>query len=245
MGAARRVTHDVRLVPRLAVRTICSNPLLFYLFRPTKVSRLVRVLSSSSSPRILDLGCGNHSSLYFRTASPECYYVGVDRERPTLKEDLDAMNRFILADLQTSRLDDVANESFDVVVASHVLEHLAGGLSLLPLAVSKVRVGGYVYLAYPSARSVDFPSRPGTLNFYDDPTHVTVLRTDSVLHSLSELGIKVVSHGVGRSSRNLLLMGPKIMLSPILGGVSGPTLWDLYGFEEYVLGRKREVGEVG
>ena len=37
--------------------------------------------------------------------------------------------------------------------------------------LKKVKRGGSLYLSFPSAKSLSFPSRIGTLNYYDDITH--------------------------------------------------------------------------
>ena len=34
-----------------------------------------------------------------------------------------------------------------------------------------LKKGGIIYLVTPSEKSIDFPSREGTLNYYDDKTH--------------------------------------------------------------------------
>jgi hypothetical protein len=120
---------------------------------------------------------------------------------------------------------------------THVLEHLEKGVKLVEDAARKLRKGGIMYVAYPSPRSVTFPSRRGTLNFYDDPTHITIIRKDELLEVFRRSGMEVVFAGMSRSIRGLLLMLARILMSPALGGVTGPVLWDLYGFEEIAVGR--------
>lgn len=217
---------------------VCSNRLLFDLFKPDKLVRLSQWIHPDLPVRILDFGCGNHSPRYFKTQYPRCRYTGVDRDIfNNTAADMALIDDFRKVDLETWDLEDLPDGSFDLVVLAHVVEHLHRGRELVRLAATKVAAGGTIYVAHPHADSVRFPHRKDTLNFYDDPTHVTVLMDGEVAGLLRALGFVILDHGRTRLARNLALMPVKVVFSPWLGGVTGPMLWDLYGFEQYVVAR--------
>lgn len=219
---------------------IRANEVLWKLLAPDRVLECQKLVQQAGLIRILDLGCGNHSVAYFKAAFPRCTYTGVDRAAyNNSEEELQSMDSFVRMDLDESSLSAIPDSAFDLVLATHLLEHLRKGAGLIPEMATKLAPGGLMYLAYPSQESVNFPHRPGTLNFYDDPTHITLIRTEAVLERVRESGLVVLSAGVRRRARNLLRGLAAAAASPFLGGVTGPMLWDLYGFEEIVVARRR------
>ncbi len=216
-----------------AIVRLRSHPVLGPFLCPDRVARCRQLVPPRPGLEILDVGCGNHSVGYFRALYPEARYTGLDREEyETSEADLRSMDAFLRIDLETGSLDAIPDGHFDLVVAAHVIEHLRNGIEVAAALGEKLRPGGVLYLAYPRAESVDFPHRSGSLNFFDDPTHVTVIRTDALRAALETAGLRIELSGVHRSARSLGLMLVKVAASPLLGGVSGPMLWPLYGFEE-------------
>jgi SAM-dependent methyltransferase len=217
---------------------ICANRLLFALLKPDKLVRLGRLLPRDRPWRVLDIGCGNHSVRYVKTQFPACHYTGIDRGLyRTTAADLRLMDEFRPTDLEAADLSECPDAGFDLVILAHVVEHLHRGPEILTAAARKVAPGGVLYVAHPHAASVQFPHRRDTLNFYDDPTHVRVWPPGEAARLLEQGGLVIVAHGRTRLPRNLLLMPLKVALSPGIGGVNGPMLWDLYGFEEYTIAR--------
>ncbi len=69
------------------------------------------------------------------------------------------------------------SDKYDLVVASHVLEHVHEPVSLFGELVRVCKPGGKIFIETPSDRSVNVPSSSdpedhAVLNFWDDPTHV-------------------------------------------------------------------------
>jgi SAM-dependent methyltransferase len=69
------------------------------------------------------------------------------------------------------------DDSFDLVVASHIIEHLRDPTKFCAELVRIAKPGGLVYIEAPSERSLWLPGMPFehdkfcSLSFYDDPTH--------------------------------------------------------------------------
>ena len=69
------------------------------------------------------------------------------------------------------------SDKYDLVVASHVLEHVTKPVNLFGELVRVCKPGGKIYIECPSDRSLTVPSSRdpedhAVLNFWDDPTHV-------------------------------------------------------------------------
>ena len=72
---------------------------------------------------------------------------------------------------------DLPDDCCDLVVASHVLEHVADGVALAAELMRIVKPGGHLWIETPSelgclAASSDDPEDHQFLSFWDDPTHV-------------------------------------------------------------------------
>ena len=105
---------------------------------------------------------------------------------------------------------------FDVVVASHVIEHLKDPIGLIRECVRVCRPGGVIYLEAPSERSVWMPSMPfkwdrfHSLSFFDDPTHISRPWTPQAFYRLAKL------LGCDPVDTRHLVSWPHRLLAPIL-----------------------------
>ncbi len=68
----------------------------------------------------------------------------------------------------------IPDEYFDGIWIVHVIEHLHNGDKVLENLIGKLKVGGFFYVEYPGIKSTKLPSMYGTLNFYDDLSHVRI-----------------------------------------------------------------------
>ena len=93
-------------------------------------------------------------------------------------------------------------------------------------------------MAFPSEASVNFPSRGGTLNFYDDETHVWLPEFDKIVSQLKENGMKI--NYANRRYRPLILRFVGWIVeanSRTLNRVIDGT-WAYYGFEAIIWATK-------
>jgi len=188
--------------------------------------------------RILDVGCGNHSASVTKRWFPAASYVGVDiGDYNNSHDDYALMERFVKADLDRDSLGVLEDESFDLIIMAHVIEHLHHGEEAVSNLARKLRPGGHMYIECPSERSRRFPSAYHTLNFYDDPTHVRIYDLKGVC---TAAGLRVVRGGI-RHDWPRAIQGVTVRIPAHIRcflqhrQLFGPYLWDLLGFAKYAV----------
>lgn len=198
--------------------------------------------TQKSDLKILDIGSGSHSSTITKKWLPNCHYTGVDRDAnyDNTPEDIKNMDDFIQLDLTELEFEAIPDDTYDVIIMSHVIEHLYNGDKVLPLLFKKLKRGGLFYIEFPCEASASFPSKKETLNFFDDDTHVRIWSIKEVANIFMNEGLSVKMAGKNRSWLNIALMPIKIPLQLITKGyVRGGVYWDWYGFADYLIAEKK------
>ncbi len=216
------------------------------LVKPFKIKLAEKYLGKEELS-ILDIGAGSHSATITKQWFPKCHYTGVDitKSYDNDETDIKNMDEFIEMDLTKLEFSSIPDNRYDLIVMSHVIEHLHNGDKVISGLISKLKKDGIIYLEFPSERSVNFPSKRETLNFYDDPTHCRVFSLKEVSGILIKKDLKILSAGVRRQWINIVLMPFKIIFQSIIKGyVRGGVYWDYYGFAEYVCARKSAEGQI-
>ncbi len=188
---------------------------------------------------MLDVGCGNNSPFLVKSILPRSTYTGIDigdynQTKPNKAD------RYILTTPEAfaSRIDDF-DECFDAVISSHNLEHCNDREATFRAMLHATRLGGLMYLSFPSQESVSFPSRTGTLNYFDDPTHRDAPPDiDLLLTMARSQGFETV----------FFTRGNRPWLARIIGFLVEPIskarrkvmrgTWELYGFEAIIILRR-------
>lgn len=188
----------------------------------------------------LDVGCGNHSPTRTKNVFPHCLYHGLDRDNYNNDDaDFAAMEEFYRVDLETDSLEQIPDGYFDLIIMNHVLEHLQDGLSVVARLSRKLTPGGYLYIEFPSVRSLNLPSAPGTLHFCDDGSHVKLYDVKEVANALLANDCTVLRGGRRRDWFYWTLTPALYFYTRYIKRASyAGTLWDFMGFADYVLGRK-------
>jgi SAM-dependent methyltransferase len=205
--------------------------------------RMLRRHLETSSPRILDVGCASESPKITKQAFPSSYYTAIDISPPD-EDMLPYIDRFIHIDAGSLNYSELTNASFDVLILSHVLEHIRNGEDVLASLLPKLKVGGIVYIEFPSIRSLGLPSAINTLQFCDDPTHLRLYSLVQIANILLDNGFKVVDGGTRRD-------WPRIVFSPLCipsqivslfkyQKLNAKGLWDIAGFAEFAIGIRKE-----
>jgi SAM-dependent methyltransferase len=189
---------------------------------------------------LLDVGAGSGSPTKTKSYFPRCAYHGIDRGNYRNDDaDFKAMDAFYEMDLTELKFDNIPDNYFDVMIMSHVIEHLQNGDKVIEGLLKKLKSGGKIYIEYPGLRSTKLPSMRDTLNFYDDDTHVRIYSLKEVSSLLDKGGFNILKSGTRR-------YWPFIFLLPISffhqwmkkGYVPGGVFWDLLGFAEFVYAEK-------
>jgi cyclopropane fatty-acyl-phospholipid synthase-like methyltransferase len=214
-----------------------QNPLLDWVEEPFRFAVLKRRLKYKSKIKYLDIGCGNHSARLSCKYLHNVEYWGIDNGNYNNdSEDFDFMYKFINQDLEKSDLSEVPDAYFDVIVLSHVIEHLRNYRAVLSIVLNKLNEGGILFIETPTVESTRFPSKDGTLNFFDDSTHINPVPLDDVKQLLESHNYKIIANGVRKFKRRILLF-PLLLLYSMYqyGSIIGPVLWDIYGFSWYLV----------
>jgi len=189
---------------------------------------------------VFDVGCGNDSPYLFKALRPDIRYVGLDvgdYNQAHAPDEYADEYLVVPAEGFLAAIEQRPSQ-FDAVVSSHNLEHCAQPVEVVTAMARSLRPGGRVYFAFPAAATVSLPSRHGTLNFFDDSTHVRPPDYQLVLDLLREEGI-AIDFAAER-------FRPPIMVA--LGLINEPVsrfrkkvmrgTWALYGFETVIWGTK-------
>ena len=200
------------------------------------------------SARILDVGCGNHSPRKVKTYYPRCEYHGIDNTRWNQDErDDSAIDRFFRVDLDApGQLDVLPSGHYDMVICSHVLEHLIRPYQAVAEIMGKVKPGGGLYIECPSQRSLRLPFAAdgfygihGCLNFHDDNTHKTMVDLEHVAELLRASGFTVTGPSPTRLYRRVFLL--PLYVAAVLcvkRFVPASILWDVTGFAQSLTAKR-------
>lgn len=187
---------------------------------------------------ILDIGGEGIDSFLAARYLPEARFTALNISDPgTLAPGAD----FRHTDLDQHGLRIIQGCQFDYVICSHTLEHLASGLTRLTEIADLVAPGGYLYLEWPSKRSLKFPVKGLGLNFYDDPTHVSVIALDQAIRLLEVSGFSIRSAGA-RRNRMRQMLAPLLLLRSCRkhGRFVLYDFWDWTGYADYIIAQRPE-----
>lgn len=198
------------------------------------------------TPRILDIGCANNSPRVTKRWFPGCHYAGADiRAYDESEAGASGMDAFFLLGVDGGGYDAIPDGSYDLVILNHVVEHMANPGPVLATLCGKLKPGGYMWIAFPSVRSLGLPSSfDETLQFCDDATHVYVPDLREIANVLLANGVKVLHAGRSREGwftrvADVLKLGKRMVKWAVTGRFSGRGMWYVMGFEDHVFGRRR------
>jgi 2-polyprenyl-3-methyl-5-hydroxy-6-metoxy-1,4-benzoquinol methylase len=159
----------------------------------TKVINLV-----GNNRRVLELGCATGSTTqYFK--SHGCTVIGVEIDANAAKEAERFTERMIIGDLDTIDIQaELAGDSFDVIVAADVLEHLRNPAQCLRQCIPLLRNGGEVILSIPNVAHADLRLAllQGRFEYQSwgllDETHLRFFTRDSLREFIESCGLAAV-----------------------------------------------------
>jgi SAM-dependent methyltransferase len=144
----------------------------------------------SPSGSVLDLGCLGFRQVgeAAQAGRPSMRHSGVDYVDTA--GDLPPGFVFKKVDLAREPIP-FEDDAFDLVVGSHIIEHLPNPVDFFGECVRVCKPNGRIYIETPSERSLWLPGMPFghdlffSLSFYDDPTHTMRPWTPQSLHRLT------------------------------------------------------------
>ena len=201
-------------------------------------------LKLQGSARVLDLGCGMGSNgVALKELHPAIELHGVD-VLPDM--DVPSFYSYKVVNLDSGLLP-YPNDFFDVVIFTHVIEHLRSPLQLGKEINRVMKKQAKIYVETPNWTTVFVPSfgfhreQHNPFNFYDDPTHIKPWSK----HGLFEFLFQSCSLNVNQVStrRNWLRLPfdlPIILLGLLTGkrSYAVSSFWNLFGWCIYGIGTK-------
>lgn len=189
---------------------------------------------------ILDIGCGNHSSSKTKRYYPFCYYFGLDANKKynNNEKDFAVMEDFYEIDLNRNieKTKEIPDNFFDVLILSHVIEHLNNGELVLKSLFPKLKKGGVIYIETPSPQTMHFCDG---LNFYKDPTHIKVYPLEDLRRILLSERFSVIKEGRRRSLKRIIFL-PFYLLGALFyyKYIPSSIFYDITGFANYLVAIK-------
>lgn len=195
---------------------------------------------------LLDVGCGHLSFETVRHYFPHVVYHGVDKRLQGETAQYEKMDRFFNLDLETDTFEEIPDKTYDAIVFSHTIEHLYNGHEVLKRLIPKLKVGGYLYIELPSVTSIFLPAADGTLNFFDDPTHVRLYDLKELVNTLLAADVRVLSLGKARNPWRTAFLTPVGVLYNVYHvarhqRLSAKGLIEASGFADYILGVRHDI----
>jgi SAM-dependent methyltransferase len=193
---------------------------------------------------VLDVGClgWRQHALAERIGRLDLRHYGVDLGETSAPNGC----TFRSADLNAGPMP-FDDDTFDLVVASHVLEHLHRPVEAFGEFVRVCRPGGTIYVEAPSERALWLPGMPFehekfySSSFFDDPTHVSRPWTPQALHRLARYFGSVPERVGYRTSRRARLLFPWYLARALVtrnGELLEWCLWNAVGWAAYAVVRK-------
>ncbi len=191
---------------------------------------------------MLDVGCGDNSPKIIKKNRPDIHYVGLDIvEHQPVKNHHESTEEFIVTD-STNFAKKIFEQptEFDAITSVHNLEHCDDYPAVTEAMISSLKDEGKIFISFPSEKSVTFPSRYGTLNFYDDKTHKNIIPFQKFTRLLEQRGVKIIFARQGYRPLIPFLIGlicePFCRLTNKQAPLGGT--WALYGFETVIIAEK-------
>ena len=200
---------------------------------------------------MLDVGCGINSFAVTQYWLPDAEYYGVDHRREEPDEYYEGMKGFFEVNLERDDLRAIPDSFFDVIIFSHVIEHLDNGLAVVRKLTRKLAPRGYIYIETPSIRTLALPSADGFLNFHDDSTHKRLYDIKEIANELMSADVRIVRAARRRDPVGVFVLGPIAIVYNVFyyfrhnRRLYGRALWDLLGVADFVLGQKRARNPAG
>lgn len=198
--------------------------------------------------RLLDLGTSDGSTLaHFAELRPDLRFAAVDLNKPS---SLPPATEFAVVNLESGTFP-WPDGHFDSVSCMHLIEHLRDSTRMWSECARVMKPDGRMYVETPgplslTAKTITGPAASSvTMNFYDDPTHTSLVSSEGMKSGASAAGLELKASG---KSRNLLFVLAYPLLSLVRPNTRQRYVAKLHwmGWSHYVIvskpGKPQKVG---
>ena len=191
---------------------------------------------------LFDVGCGNNSPRKIKSINSKFFYVGLD----IANYNNDASSLSYADEIITTEPNNFSSAILDLkvnpemIISSHNLEHCLNPYEVLKNLSTVLKPNGVMYLSFPSEKTINFPSRDGCLNFYDDETHIhRPLELNKIKNILISNGLKI--DFISEQYRPTILKFIGFLLEPFSYFMGKNLLgnWEFWGFETIIHVKKK------
>lgn len=174
----------------------------------------LRFLKTATGRQYLDFGSGDSVALRQNlVVRPDANCFAIDIEDFSKK--VPSKCHFVLYDGMRIPF---CRDTFGIITANHVIEHLIDPKLILSELKRVVKVGGHIFLEVPNERSLW--GKPGgrfegTVHFKDDPTHIKPYSKGELIELCRITGFQIIKSGISRNVFHLIL-SPVLFLIGLL-----------------------------
>lgn len=210
------------------------------IFKPK--GRYAFIFSISKNGKLLDVGCGDQSAKIIKAIRPDINCTGIDVQTFTsTKKYQQYLDELVVVEPENFHIKIAEwSEEFDAITSVHNLEHCNDHMKTTQAMIKALKSGGKIYISFPSEDSVYFPSRYGTLNFYDDKTHQSTILYREFISFLEKHNLKILFATKKYQPIIPFLIG--LLCEPFchLLNKQAPAggTWAFYGFETVIIAKK-------
>jgi SAM-dependent methyltransferase len=200
--------------------------------------------------KVLDIGALNYSQYKrMKNTHPNVAHYGIDYVDNT--EEMPNGYQFKKANLNTEGIPFEA-DMFDLIVASHVIEHLNEPLNFFKECIRVLKPNGILYIEAPSENSVRISGmnfnyeKFYSLSYYDDPTHTMRPYSPQSFYRLSSyFSAKPIKVGYIKSNWAVLFGLILIPYARLVkdGKLLEKMVWWSKGWAAYLIATKGFTGE--
>lgn len=208
------------------------------------------IASFPNKGKVLDIGALNYSQYKrMKDTHPGVCHFGIDYIDNT--EIMPEGYTFKRADLNNERIP-FDNDMFDLIVASHIIEHLKEPLEFFKECVRVLKPNGLLYLEAPSENSIRIAGMKFdyeqfySLSYYDDPTHTMRPYTAQSFYRMAKyFSAKPLKVGYVKSTWAVLLAPILIPYAKLVkdGRLLQKMVWWSKGWASYMIATKEFEGE--